>query len=117
MVEQRERIGRKWYIALTKSRYEDTAHSCLRSRGIEVFHPKLVLPIPNNSGRQVLSLFPSYIFVSIDVSSSDYFQVAWCRGIKKLVSFGGVPSPVESLIIDFLREQADEKGLIERGPI
>ena len=112
IVEQREQLGRKWYVALTKSRYEDTAHFYLRSRGIEVFHPKLVLPTPNNSGRQVLSLFPSYIFVSIDASSSDYFQVAWCPGIRKLVGFGGEPSPIETGIVDFLREQTDGKGLI-----
>jgi transcription antitermination factor NusG len=36
----------------------------------------------------------------------------WCPGIKKLVSFGGAPSAVENRVIDFMREQADPRGLI-----
>ena len=111
-VQQAMQLGKKWYVALTKPRNEETAHRYLSASDIEVFYPKLLVPIQNNSGRQVVSLFPNYIFVHIDASSSEYFKVAWCRGIKKLVSFGGVPSPLESHIVEFLREQVDEKGLI-----
>jgi transcription antitermination factor NusG len=32
--------------------------------------------------------------------------------VKKLVSFGGGPSPVENNVVDFLKEQADQQGVI-----
>jgi transcriptional antiterminator RfaH len=111
-VKQTMQLGKKWYVALTKPRTEETAHFYLSARGIEVFYPKLFIPIPNKSGRQEISLFPNYIFVRIDSSSSEYFQVAWCRGVKRFVSFGGMPSPVEDNVVDFLRDQGDPRGLI-----
>ncbi len=76
MMEQREQFSTKWYAALTKLSYEE--HRGLLFEipgGGEGFHPKLVLPISNKSSRQVLGLFPNYIFESIDVLSSDDFQV------------------------------------------
>ena len=112
MLEQAQSVGRKWYVVITKPRQEATAQFHLSNKGFDVFYPKLFIPIRNTSGRQVVPLFPNYIFVHIDVASTDYFQVVWCRGVKKLVSFGERPSAVEDSVVDFLREQADARGLI-----
>ena len=112
MVEQSLQLDKKWYVALTKPRSEEAASFHLGTKGVEVFYPRLVLPVPNRSGRQVVALFPNYIFVHIDAASTEYFQVVWCRGVKRLVSFGDAPSAVEDTVIDFLRDQADPQGLI-----
>ena len=82
ILEQTQAVDRKWYVALTKPRQEETAQYYLSIKGIDVFYPKLFLPIRNAFGRRVVPLFPNYIFVHIDVASTDYFQVVWCRGIK-----------------------------------
>jgi transcriptional antiterminator RfaH len=110
-VEQNQQVSKKWYVILTKVRSEESAQIHLNTKGIEVFYPKLVLP-GAKAGRHIVSLFPNYIFARIDVSSSEYYKVVWCPGIKKLVSFGGAPSAVENRVIDFMREQADPRGLI-----
>jgi len=110
-VEQKQQCGRKWYVVLTKARSEESAQIHLTTKGIEVFYPKLFLPV-SKSGRNVVSLFPNYLFVQIDVASPEYYQVAWCPGVKKIVSFGGTPATVENSVIDFIREQADTRGLI-----
>jgi len=112
MVEQDRQFGKRWYVASTKPRSEEIAHFHLLGRGIEVYYPKLLLPLANRSGRHLIPLFPNYLFVRIDVSSSDYSQVEWCQGVKRLVRFGGAPAPVEDPVIDFLRAQADERGVI-----
>ena len=112
IVEQSQQHGRKWYAVLTKPRSEGTAQFHLNNRGIEVFYPKLFIPVSNKSGPLVVALFPNYLFVRINVASQEYAQVVWCRGIKKLVSFGGAPADVEEHIIDFIREQANQDGLI-----
>jgi transcriptional antiterminator RfaH len=111
IVEQHRQSDKKWYAVLTKVRSEESAQIHLNTKGIEVFHPKLILPIAR-SGRHIVSLFPNYLFVRIDASSSEYYQVAWCSGVKRLVGFGGLPSPVEDSVVDFIREQADPRGLI-----
>lgn len=111
-VEQNQHLGKKWYAVLTKPRNEETAQFHLNNKGIEVFYPKLFIPVSNKSGPHVVSLFPSYLFVRIDASSQEYLQVVWCRGIRRLVSFGGTPATVEEPIIDFIREQASRDGLI-----
>lgn len=112
MVEQDRQLDRRWYVASTKPRSEEIAHCHLLGRGIEVYYPKLFLPIANRSGRQLIPLFPNYLFVRIDVSSSEYSQVEWCQGVKRLVRFGGMPPPVEDTVIEFLRGQADDRGVI-----
>jgi transcriptional antiterminator RfaH len=109
-VEQSLQAGKKWYVVLTKVRSEETAQIHLSTKGIEVFYPKLILPVVK-SGRHIVSLFPNYLFVRFDVSS-EYYQVVWCRGVKRVVSFGGTPAVVENSVVDFMREKADSRGLI-----
>jgi transcriptional antiterminator RfaH len=111
-VEQNQQPGRKWYAVLTKPRNEEIAQFHMHLKNINVFYPKLFVPVPTKSGRQVVALFPNYLFVNIDLSSTQYCQVIWCRGVKRLVSFGGMPSAVEDNVIEFIREQADPSGLI-----
>ena len=107
-----QNICRKWYVVLTKVRNEESARFHLAHKGIEVFYPKLLLPISNKPGRQIVALFPNYLFVRIDVASPEYSQVAWCHGVRRLVSFGEAPAVVEEHIIDFMRAQTDQNGLI-----
>jgi transcriptional antiterminator RfaH len=111
-VEQAQQVRKKWYVVLTKPRNEEAAQFHLTTKGIEVFYPKLFLPVLNKTGRHIVPLFPNYLFVRIDASSLEYSQVVWCRGIKRFVSFGGTPPPLEDNIVDFMREQADPDGLI-----
>lgn len=110
-MEQSQQGSKKWYVVLTKVRSEETAQVHLSAKGIEVFYPKLFLPV-SKSGRHIVSLFPNYLFVRIDASSPEYYQVVWCHGVKRLVSFGAVPSPVENSVVEFMREQADPRGVI-----
>ena len=112
-MEQIQQANQKrWYVTFTKPRSEDTAKYYLEQKGIEVYYPRLFLPLSSRSRRQVVPLFPNYLFVRIDLATTEYFQVVWCHGVKRLVSFGGTPSAVEDNVVDFLRDQADPRGLI-----
>jgi transcriptional antiterminator RfaH len=115
-MEQAQTIGKKWYVVVTKARSEEVARFHLTRKSIEAFYPKLILPVSNKPGRHIVSLFPNYLFVRIDVATPEYSQVTWCQGIKRLVSFGGTPAVVEEHIIDFMRQQADQDGLILARP-
>jgi transcriptional antiterminator RfaH len=111
-VEQGQQGGKKWYVVLTKARSEEIAQFHLNTKGIEVFYPKLLLPIANKGSRHCVSLFPNYLFVRIAISSQEYFRVAWCPGVKRLIGFGGTPAVIEEQVINLMRERANQDGLI-----
>ena len=103
---------KKWYAVFTKPRMEETAKFYLARKQIKVFYPKLILPISARPGRNVVPLFPNYIFVRIDAASDQYYQVLWGRGIKRIVSFGSEPAVVDEQVIEFLRGCADDGEFI-----
>ncbi len=116
MLDQQQPVDKKWYVVYTKARSEQTAEYYLHTKGIEVFFPKLFLPVPNRRGRQLFPLFPNYLFVHIDVLTHDYTSVLWSPGVKKFVSFGQSPTEVEEKIVDFMRRQANQDGMIVAKP-
>jgi transcription antitermination factor NusG len=93
---------RLWYAIYSKPQKEEAAHFYLRQKGVEVFLPKLLLPSNQNRRRRVVPLFPSYLFARIDVHSEEYGYVIWSPGVKRLVSFDGVPAPIDDTVVDFL---------------
>jgi transcriptional antiterminator RfaH len=115
-LEQSQGPNKKWYVVYTKPRNEQTAEYYLVRKGIEVFFPKLFLPVPNRRGRQLFPLFPNYLFVRVDVLTQEYACVLWSPGVKRFVSFGQKPTEVEQKIIDFMRRQATSDGMIVATP-
>ena len=103
---------RLWYAIYSKPQKEEAAHFHLRQKGLEVFLPKLLLPIDQKQRRRVVPLFPSYLFARIDVHSEEYGYVIWSPGVKRLVSFNDVPVPIDESVIDFLIKEGNVAGVI-----
>ena len=104
---------RRWYSVYSKPQKERFAQFHLQSKGVEVFLPQLVLPQPAVTSRRVVPLFPSYLFVRIDVSSGEHAYVVWSPGVKYLVSFNGVPASIDDEVIAFLKDRANSNGQIK----
>jgi transcriptional antiterminator RfaH len=58
-------------------------------------------------------LFPRYLFISLDASryGQNWSPIRSTWGVSGLVSFGGEPAKINSVLIDLLRKQ--EQGLSE----
>ena len=84
----------------------------LRLRRIDTFFPKLFLPKSAKRKKQIVALFPNYLFVCVDVVSEEYASIIWCPGVKRMVSFNGTPAIVEESIMAFLMAQAGADGVI-----
>jgi len=84
----------------------------LRQRGIPTFLPKLFLPRAAARKKQIVSLFPSYLFVHLNLLSEEHASVGWCPGVKRLLAFEGTPAIVDDSLIQFLMTQADPGGVI-----
>jgi transcriptional antiterminator RfaH len=101
-----------WYVAYSKPHQEPLAQFHLRSKGLDVFFPQLSLPQAAQNHRRIVPLFPNYLFVRLRISDQSYF-VIWSPGIRRLLGFGGVPSPVEDSVVSFLMQQSTSDGVIK----
>jgi transcriptional antiterminator RfaH len=106
------RRNKHWCAVYTKPQKEEFAEVNLRLRRIDTFFPKLLLPKSAKRKKQIVALFPNYLFVCIDVVSPEYASIIWCPGVKRMVSFNGTPAIVEESIMAFLMAQAGADGVI-----
>lgn len=103
-----------WYVINTKPKEEAKAEGYLSAKGLEIFNPLLESYFFRNGkiAREVKPLFPGYIFGNFDLER-DYTLVKWGRGVKKLVSFGGLPTPISEVVIEEIKKRKNEQGIIK----
>ena len=58
-----------WFAVYTKPQKEEYAELNLRLRGIDTFFPKLFLPKSAKRKKQIVALFPNYLFVHCEYIS------------------------------------------------
>jgi transcription elongation factor/antiterminator RfaH len=92
-----------WYAAYTSSRHEKRVAEHLRQRDIECFLPLYETVHRWNNGRHrvQLPLFPSYVFVRIDLRNK--LRVLQVPGLAQIVSFNGAPAVLPDADIETLR--------------
>lgn len=100
-----------WYVIYTKAQKEEVAQFNLKLRGVEAFFPQLLLPKFSRRQKQVVPLFPNYLFVQIDFERA-YDVVRWTPGVKCFVSFNETPIPIDDGVADYLLSRADHNGII-----
>lgn len=94
----------KWYAVMAKPRREQTSVSFLEQLGIETYYPE-INECRSVKGRRCvrrIGLFPGYFFARFD-HDKQYRTVSYCRGVRKVVTFGQVPAEVESDWLDDVR--------------
>jgi transcriptional antiterminator RfaH len=101
-----------WFAVYTKPQKEEYAELNLQRRGIDTFFPKLFLPKSVKRKKQVVALFPHYLFVRCEIISAEYGAIVWCPGVMRLVSFNGIPAIVDDSIVEFLMAQTGADGVI-----
>jgi transcriptional antiterminator RfaH len=107
-----EDIQRDWYVVYSKPHKEQQAQFHLRMKGLDVFFPRLDLVRVAEKRKRIIPLFPNYLFVRIHLPT-EFHYVTWSPGVKRLVSFGDRPIPLDEQVINFLKQQTDGDGLIK----
>jgi transcriptional antiterminator RfaH len=103
---------RDWYVVYSKPHKEEQAQFHLRMKGLEVFFPRLDLLRVAEKRKRIIPLFPNYLFVHIHLPT-EFHYVTWSPGVKRLVSFGDRPVPLDEKVVTFLKQQTDDGGLIK----
>lgn len=103
----------KWYAVMAKPRKEQTSVSFLEQVGIETYFPEINECLSLKGRRYVRrsGLFPGYFFARFDCDKQ-YRTVSYCRGVKKIVTFGQVPAEVEQELLDDIRRGLSRQDII-----
>jgi transcription antitermination factor NusG len=102
---------RAWYVVYSKAHKEEAAQFHLRQKGFEVFFPRLLLPPLLRVRKQVIPLFPNYLFVQARLPE-EYECVSWTSGVKRFVCFNDMPVPIDKQIVTYLMHAANPQGVI-----
>ncbi len=96
-----------WYALYSKPRQEALVARQLEEHGLETFFPQYS---ERRCGRplQVRPLFPCYLFVRVDLEEVGISTLAWMPGLRRVVSFGGVPARVPDEAIALVRKRLAE---------
>ena len=105
-------IQRDWYVVYSKPHKEEQAQFHLRMKNLDVFFPRLDLVRVAEKRKRIIPLFPNYLFVRIHLPT-EFHYVSWSPGVKRIVSFGDRPIPLDERVVDFLRQQTDPEGVIK----
>ena len=107
-----EKAARNWFVIYSNPHKEEQAQFHLRLRGVEVFFPRLQVPGVGERKSKVVPLFRNYLFARIDVANECHL-VVWTPGVRRIVSFGNEPIPIQESVVRFLQQQSDTKGVIQ----
>jgi transcriptional antiterminator RfaH len=107
-----EEEQRDWYVVYSKPHKEEQAQFHLRTKGLEVFFPRLDLVRVAEKRKRIIPLFPNYLFVRFHLPT-EFHYVIWSPGVKRLVSFSDRPIPLDERVVTFLKQQTDGHGLIK----
>ena len=96
----------RWYLIQTKPRREARAEEHLRQH-FECYRP-LKASAATRSGQGAKAgepLFPGYLFIRLDSTHDNWYPIRSTRGVNRVVSFGGQPTPVRDELIEQLRQR------------
>ena len=107
-----------WYVIRTGPKQEERAIRNLNAWLVEGFLPKVKLPRLNQfTGITTYvpgPMFPRYAFARFDASRLLH-RVCYTRGVRSVVSFGGVASRVDDSIIELVRSRIGDDGFVQIG--
>ena len=106
-----------WLVIHTKARAEEEAAVQLMNQGYEVFLPKIrERKRRNNRWRWVVGpLFPSYLFVNVELGEKDVAPIRSTIGVASIVRFGYALAQVTEDVISFLKQKQDEDGGVQQS--
>lgn len=95
-----------WYLLHCKARQEARAKLHIENQGYNTCLPTVKVKKTIRGKRQVVeeALFPSYIFIEIDMEHANFNAIRSTRGVNGFVRFGGVPSKIPSEVVEQFRQ-------------
>ena len=105
---------KQWYVVKTKSREEAKALFNLKRQGFNAYLPqyKKTRRHARRTDTVPAPLFPKYLFVEFDLDLENWSCINSTIGVRQLIKFGSLPTPVPSDLVGEIRTREDEEGLV-----
>ena len=102
-----------WYLVYTKPKSEKMVSNFFNELDIEVYYPKVkeTKKVRGLVKQIVKPMFPSYLFAKFIINEK-YYKAKYTWGVKKFISFGDYPTPINSQTIQFLKDNEGEEGAV-----
>ncbi|MEB3421679.1 transcriptional activator RfaH [Salipiger marinus] len=112
VVDMLSHEDQRWYILQLRPNCLGLALRNLARQSFEVFNPQHFVSVRRSDGfrQRKEQLFPGYLFVSLDPNSGAWRSVNSTRGVARLVSFGGRPTPVPLELMSGLFSRCNQDG-------
>ncbi len=107
-------VDSNWFAVNTKPHREALAAFNIERLGVEVLLPRIESVKSWLGSTRVVSepLFPCYLFAKFSPRESLH-SIRYARGVRKVVSAGDLPIPVEPSIIESIESRIDCRGYVE----
>lgn len=104
----------RWYVVQTHPHGEGKAVVHLERQGFRTYLPRYLKRRRHARRTENVAapLFPRYLFLEIDMEIQRWRSIQSTIGVSHLVSNGGEPASVSDRVINELRQNEDESGLI-----
>jgi transcription antitermination factor NusG len=106
-----------WYVAHTRSRFEQVVFDGFGRKSLKAFLPKITVMSKRRDRRKKIRvpLFPGYIFIRSDLNPHERIEIVKTTGVVRLVGNKDGPIPVPDEAIDSLRIMVDVDSPVETG--
>lgn len=108
--------GRRWFVAASHPKREFYAYTQLMSQGFETFFPKRKKTVRHarRAMERVVSYFPGYLFVALDLDVDQWRRVNNTYGVRSLIMDGEKPLAVPVGVVETLKGFTDGDGFLIR---
>jgi len=112
-----DEITQRWYVAKTQPNAETKARFHLVRQGFDVYLPQYLRRVSHarRISWQPRPLFPTYLFVTTSPAQQRWRSINSTIGISHLICDERGPLPVPRGVVDGIRENEDERGLVLTG--
>ncbi len=103
----------RWYVVRSLPSREARAEMQLLAQGFRVFTPRVSKTVRHARKLRavVAPVFPSYIFVALDLQKDRWRSVNGTFGVACLLMAGELPEPVPRGVVEQLLDYTDEAGI------
>ena len=106
--------GHRWYVAASLPNRENLAQQQLNNQQFVTYFPKRLKTVRHarRSHNRVVSFFPGYLFVALDLKADRWRSVNGTIGVKSLIMGADRPLPVPQGVVEQLQQMTDGDGFL-----
>jgi transcriptional antiterminator RfaH len=97
----------EWYALRSKPNKEEFVWRQVKGQGFESYYPCIPVKPVNPRARKTKPFFPGYLFVRVELSQVGQSMFQWLPNGLGLVSFDGMPAPVDEALINDVQSHLD----------